>query len=234
MLWSQEKGTMAGSGAGGHSSGRTADHSGFRPDRRGLAVLTARLLAVASVALVPGPPPATSGETETETELFEHAVKAAYAYNFVKLVTWPESPLSRTPTLYICVLDDDYLADALDSTVRDNRSRASSLGVGRFWSIDQVVPCAVLFVDRGAAPQLPQILQQLRGWPVLTVSDAEGFTERGGAIGLFVEDGRVRFEINAAVARTSGLQISSKLLRLSRTAGARARVAYPSHLGRER
>jgi len=125
MLWSQEKGTMAGSGAGGHSSGRTADHSGFRPDRRGLAVLTARLLAVASVALVLGPPPATSGETETETELFEHAVKAAYAYNFVKLVTWPESPLSRTPTLYICVLDDDYLADALDRTVRDNRSRAS-------------------------------------------------------------------------------------------------------------
>jgi hypothetical protein len=232
MLRSQQKDSRAAAGAGGHSSGRTADHSGFRPDRRALAVLTARLLAVVCVALVLGPPPATSGQAEAVP--FEQAMKAAYAYNFVKLVTWPESPMSRTPTFYICVLDDDYLADALDSIVRDKRLKGQSLAVGRFWSIDQVVPCAVLFVGRGAAGRLPQILQQLRGWPVLTMSDAEGFTDQGGAIGLFLEDNRVRFEISVSAVRTAGLQVSSKLLRLSRPAVGGPRAAGASGLGRER
>jgi hypothetical protein len=161
-------------------------------------------------------------------------MKAAYAYNFVKLVTWPESPMSRTPTFYICVLDDDYFADALDSIVRDKRLRGQSLAVARFWSIDQVVPCAVLFVGRGAAGRLPQILQQLRGWPVLTMSDAEGFTDQGGAIGLFLEDNRVRFEISVSAVRIAGLQVSSKLLRLSRPVVGGPRAAGASDLGRER
>jgi hypothetical protein len=51
---------------------------------------------------------------------------------------------------------------------------------------------------------------------VLTVSDAEGFASQGGVIGLFLEDNRVRFEVDLTAAQAAGLQISSKLLRLSR------------------
>ena len=177
----------------------------------------ALLLAVSGVVLALGTPPRASGAPPAETAL-EQAVKAAFVYNFVKLVTWPDSPLTRAPTLSICVLDDDPLADALDTTVRDKRLMGRPLAVGRFSRIDEVVPCAVLFVGRGMSGRLPQILVQLRGQSVLTVSDAEGFTAQGGMIGLFVEDHRVRFEVGAATAQAAGLQISSKLLRLSRPA----------------
>jgi hypothetical protein len=81
---------------------------------------------------------------------------------------------------------------------------------------------------------LPQLLQQLRGWPVLTVSDAEGFTSQGGVIGLLLEDDRVRFEIGVAAAQAAGLQISSKLLRLSRPEPGRPCPSCASGSGRER
>jgi hypothetical protein len=190
------------------------------------------LLAVVGALMALRVPQAAGGTPETGIPL-EQAVKAAYVYNFVKLVTWPKSPLTRTPTLSICILDDDFLADALDTTVRDKRVMGRPLAVGRFSRIDEVVPCAVLFVGRGMAGRLPQILQRLRGWPVLTVSDAEGFTSQGGMIGLFREDNRVRFEIGVAAAQAAGLQISSKLLRLSRPAPGRPCPTCAVSSGRE-
>jgi hypothetical protein len=165
-------------------------------------------------------PPAAGGSPESEIPL-EQAVKAAFVYNFVQLVTWPESPLTRAATLSICVLDDDSLADALETTVRDKRVMGRPLAVGRFSRIEEVAPCAVLFVGRGMAGRLPQIRQRLQGLAVLTVSDAKGFTSQGGMIGLFLEDNRVRFEVELATAQAAGLQISSKLLRLARPSSGR-------------
>jgi len=55
------------------------------------------------------------------------------------------------------------------------------------------------------------------GWnPLLTVGDSAGFCRQGGAIGFFLEDGKVRFEINVAAAERRGLRVSSSLLRLAR------------------
>lgn len=162
-------------------------------------------------------PQAASGASEAEVPL-EQAVKAAFVYNFVKLVAWPESPLTRAPALSICILDDDALADALDATVRGKNVLGRPLAVTRFHKADEVVPCAVLFVGRRMSVRLPQILERLWGWPVLTVSDAEGFVAQGGVIGLFLEDNHVRFQVGVAAAQAAGLPISSKLLRLSRPA----------------
>jgi hypothetical protein len=179
-------------------------------------------------------PEAAGGGPGAEVPL-EQEVKAAYVYNFVKFVTWPaESPLTRSPALTICILDDDPLADAVDATVRDRRVEGRPLAVRRFRKADEVVPCAVLFVSRGMAGRLPQLLEQLRGWPVLTVSDAEGFTSQGGVISLFLEDKRIGFEIGVAAAQAAGLRISSKLLRLSRPAPGRPCPSCGVGAGRER
>lgn len=181
----------------------------------------ALLLALAGALVTLRVPEAAGGGPGTEVPL-EQEVKAAYVYSFLKFVTWPaESPLTRSPALTIGILDDDPLADAVDATVRDRRVEGRPLAVHRFRKADEVEPCAVLFVSRGMAGRLPQLLEQLRGWPVLTVSDAEGFTSQGGAIGLFLEDKRIGFEIGVAAAQAAGLQISSKLLRLSRPAPGR-------------
>jgi hypothetical protein len=171
---------------------------------------------------------------ETPAVPLERAVKAAFVYNFVKLVTWPDSPLTRGPAFHICVLADDGLAEALDTTVRDKQVMGRPLAVGRFSSVDEIEPCDVLFVGRSVAKQLPRILQRLRGWPVLTVSDAAGFAGIGGAIGLFVDESRVRFEVSAASAKAAGLNVSSKLLRLSRPAVADPCAACASDPGQER
>ncbi len=47
------------------------------------------------------------------------------------------------------------------------------------------------------------------------MSEAEGFTESGGAINFVIRDNKIRFTINAEAAGASGLELSSKLLSLA-------------------
>jgi len=186
-----------------------ATPSGARPGGSGWrAALSALALALVAVR-----PAAASDPGDRSLEL---SVKAGYVYHFTRFVTWPaESPLARSSELIIGVLDDDPFADALEAAVRGKTVGGRPLAVRRFRSVEDVVPSPVLFVGRGRSADLAGLHKRIRGWPVLTVSDAGGFVCQGGVIGLFLLGTRIRFEVHVGAARAAGLAVSSKLLRLS-------------------
>jgi hypothetical protein len=195
--------------------------------RRGAATLLAVVGAL--VALwVP------QSDAAQEAGGLEQAVKAAYVYNFTKFVSWPaQSPFARAPAFTIGVMGEDSLADAIEATVRDRRADGRPFLVRRFRTAEDVEPCNLLYVGGAWSGSLHQLLEELRGWPVLTVSDAGGFASRGGMIGLFIEDNRFRFEVSIDAALAADLQVSSKLLRLSRPAPDRPCLSCAAGSGRE-
>lgn len=145
-------------------------------------------------------------------------VKAAFLYNFGKFVTWPPAAERADQPFVIGILGDDPFGDMLDQMVVDRAIRGRKVSVRRFTSVnDATAHCQLLFISASAANQLPDILRATSRASVLTVSDAEGFAERGGMIGFRIEDKRVRFDINAAAAASSGLAMSSQLLKLARS-----------------
>jgi hypothetical protein len=77
--------------------------------------------------------------------------------------------------------------------------------------------CDALFVASSEKKSLTAILEAVKGSGVLTVADAEGFLDAGGMIHLLLDpDRKICFEISLDVARQSGLEVSSKLLRLAK------------------
>jgi hypothetical protein len=82
--------------------------------------------------------------------------------------------------------------------------------------VEQVMPCHVLFISREERRRTPEVLEAVESAGVLTVSEADGFLDQGGAVQLLTDGNRVRFEINLGAARRSGLNVSSKLLSLAR------------------
>ena len=66
------------------------------------------------------------------------------------------------------------------------------------------------------ASQAGKLLAGLGDAPVLTISDIEGFTDMGGIVQFFYEDGRLRFGIRLQSAQRVRLRISSKLVVLSK------------------
>jgi hypothetical protein len=88
--------------------------------------------------------------------------------------------------------------------------------------VEELRHCHIVYITDTDERRQTEALRALRGLPVLTIGDGEGFSEVGGIIGLVVVGGRIQFEVHADVAQASGVKISSQLLRLARTVRGRA------------
>lgn len=152
-----------------------------------------------------------------EAPPLEYELKAAFLYNFVKFVDWPQDAFAgpRSP-LTICVYGEDPFGSSLDAAVRGESLGERSLLVQRPAALDELRGCRVLFVSRSERQRMPEVLSRIEGAPVLTVSDTDGFLRAGGIINFVLEENKVRFLINQDGAERSRLRISSKLLRLAK------------------
>ena len=147
----------------------------------------------------------------------EYQVKAAFIYNFTKFTAWPTNAFSSTTApLVIGIVGEDPFGQTMDDVVRGETVGERPLVVKRLRPEDDLRGCHVLFISRSEKERLPAVLSQLKGSPVLSVSEINGFAEQGGMVNLLLVSKTVKLEINQAAAEQAGLQLSAKLLKLAR------------------
>lgn len=160
-------------------------------------------------------------QSDQGTELSrEYAIKAAYLYHFGRYVQWPAHSFAhdRSP-LVIGVLGTDPFGGILEEIARTKQIEGRPIVVRRFASMVEYTVCHILFVVSSVGPeQKTAAIQQARRDVVLLVGEEPRFAEQGGTINFFLEENRIRFEINTEVAKQNQLKISSKLLSLAKTA----------------
>lgn len=140
--------------------------------------------------------------------------------HFSRFVEWPASAFAeRSSPLFICVLGDDPFGSLLEDIVHNETVDSRPVAVERYRLAGNVDHCHILFVGRSAAPLQQQILDRVRGKNILTVSDNEDFTRRGGVIGFVTINGKVKLQVNRSSAEQADLRISSRLLRLADEVG---------------
>lgn len=191
----------------------------------------------------------TTPESHDIDEQKTAKVKAAYLYNFIKFVKWPEPKFSDPKAPYvICILGKDPFGALLDRTVNGKTVSGRPIVIRRVIakSSDTLVrsnyeDCHVLFVstsERQREEEIHALAMQLN---ILTVSDRYHFAPEGGMIGLFLKKGKINFEVNYDVIKKADLKMSSKLLKLAkivtthkrRNPNAVSRVSRPTRLDRE-
>lgn len=146
----------------------------------------------------------------------EYDVKAAFLYNFTKFVEWPPAAFpAESSQLRLCILGDNPFGTTLESLIEGEEVQGRRLQYLRVDVLHSPGHCHVLFISRSERARIPAVLMALRGSPVLTVSETDGFLEWGGTINFKIQEGKVRFEINPGAAERGGLKMSSKLLRLA-------------------
>lgn len=169
----------------------------------------ARVLVAAAAAVIAAPVGATG------SNVAEAALKAAYLHNFVKFTEWPEDVLAPAAPIVVCVGNPD-IATALERAVSGQKVNGHGLTVRRVTPGEPASGCAAAFLTGVDARLLPGVLAAFVQTGTLTVSDDARFAERGGIVGLFVEDGHLRFAVNVSAAARSRLRLSSQLLGLAR------------------
>ena len=149
-------------------------------------------------------------------DVTESSLKAAFVYNFAKFTEWPADVLSPTATTFAaCVLGDSPTRDALARIVKGRQLSGRTISVSEVQLGVGLRSCHLLYMSGVTKTQITAIVAAVRGAPVLTISDIDDFALGGGIAQMFVENGKVRFDINLDVAKESRLQLSSKLLALA-------------------
>ena len=156
------------------------------------------------------------GIAASQTTSTENNLKAVYLFHFAQFVEWPSGAFATPESpLVIGILGQDYLSSAVEEAVAGESVRGRKLVVKRCGTADEAENCHILFISRSEATRVDRILARLRGKSILTVSDLDAFTTRGGMIRFVTEGNRVRFRINTEATEKAGLTLSSKLLRLA-------------------
>jgi len=147
--------------------------------------------------------------------LDEYEVKAGFLYNFARFVDWPaEAFRSSGEPFTICVLGQDPFGQYLDDEVVGKTIGGRPVVVQHITGARHTGVCHILFAGASADKGVLSIFAAKQSG-VLTVGDAGNTASESVIIGFIMENGKVRFAINAAAADRAGLHISAKLLNLA-------------------
>ncbi|MGR9052385.1 MAG: YfiR family protein [Gammaproteobacteria bacterium] len=151
--------------------------------------------------------------------LEEHTVLAALTLNIVRFTSWPESVADPAgEELHLCLVGDNATQQSFLSI--DHRSvdkkTVRIVNLSHLLNLEQ---CRVLYVSELKQNLLTQVFLELKNKPVLTIGESHEFAAQGGMVGLENVDGKINLFVNLSAMRESGLQISSRLLKLAKIVG---------------
>jgi hypothetical protein len=143
------------------------------------------------------------------------AVRAAHLFNMGKFIKWPDSVLgASTPTFNICLPKSSPLASlfqaAKGKTVQEKPISVLTYDSDSIASFHRLHSCHILYAEP-CEGFCKKALEELQDSPVLTVTE-----EPEISVVHFVEESqRLKFGIDADLAKRSGLQFSAQILKLS-------------------
>ncbi len=176
------------------------------PSERGRWRLLALALSGLFLLLRPG---------ASRAQVPEYALKAEFLERFTRFVEWPVASPAGAPFV-LGVYGSNPFGGYLAEIAASRRIKGRPAEVRLVSRPEDTERCDLLFIPASERRAIASVLAHTASRPVLTVSEVEGAAERGVLINFYVSDANLRFEINDAAVRKSGLSFSSRLLKLAR------------------
>jgi hypothetical protein len=173
----------------------------------------------------------------------EYQVKAAFIYNFIKFIDWPE-PAPAEPDkkadepakpITIGIIGENPFGKAFEAVTKKkiqnrqviikhfggfakNSTKYREKGEikYKYKNAAALKDCQVLFIGSSETKYCKQIIDIVKGSSVLTIGETKDFLDTGGIIEFVTEQKKVRFGVNLITAEQAELKIRSKLLRLAK------------------
>jgi len=145
----------------------------------------------------------------------EYEVQAAYLYNFGKFVsTRAEIAATKGGDFEICIIGEDPFNTVLDAVVAGETIEGKQVVARRVSKPEDTVRCRILYISSSEERGLDALLRTVAAG-VLTVSNINGFSRRGGMIEFVLEANRIRFVVDLKPITDAGITVSSDLLRVA-------------------
>jgi hypothetical protein len=153
------------------------------------------------------------GPAETE----QYKVRANLLHRFLKYASFPEGTFAhaRSP-IVVLVIGDDPFGPLLKATFAKKRIGGRTIQIRRLQRIPNRICAHLVYAHGLGAKERQKLISKLSARPCLLVAEVKGFAEAGGFINLYLDKGKVRFEINESRMKSTGVRLKAELLKLAR------------------
>lgn len=153
-----------------------------------------------------------SGQAQDSTG--EYQKKAIYIGKLARYVEWPKDKMLTGVPLVIGVYGADNVTDQIREVCGRQKINGRDVVVKHCATVQEIVGCHILFVSGSEEARLSTVLRKVRGEPILTVGECEGFLKNGGIINLRTLGRDVSMEFNERNAKRSDLKLNPLLFNL--------------------
>jgi hypothetical protein len=194
---------------------KAADYPRANRARRHRAFARSRMFAVLTVILLlAGERRGFAADPQT---LSEYQIKAGFLFNFTRFVEWPAKAFAndRSP-IVVCTTGDSEVTELLTEAAAGKVVDGRAVLIRHIKVTEDLRECNLLFVTGAEERRMVWILDRVKGTNVLTVGEFPGFAKAGGMINFFIQENKVKLEINLDAATHADMKISAKLIAVSR------------------
>ncbi|NWJ52389.1 MAG: YfiR family protein [Bacteroidetes bacterium] len=176
------------------------------------SIIKFQLKIALSVAVVLG------CEMQLFSQSAEYTMKAVAFEKLSLFISWQANVIKNDPSqeFVIAVLGQNPFGNILKDVYKDKKIKDKRVKIVYFKNIKQLPECQILFISKIDPVDLQKVLSYVKGRPILTISDTEGFAEAGCFINFYIYENKLRFEINQKGMQDAGFTIDYRLLRVSK------------------
>ena len=138
-----------------------------------------------------------------------HEIHAAMLFNFIKYVQWPNE--GDGGDFVVGVIGDDNVFNTLNQWYNGKQKGSKKYVIKKLSSANESSSCQVVYVGKAKSKDFDDVMNNIGGKSILTITDGNGLGQKGSCINFKVIDGKLKFEMNQATMTSSNLKVSSQL-----------------------
>jgi hypothetical protein len=167
-----------------------------------------RTLVIAAALLLGGAVP-------VRTQPSEYSAKIVLMDKMTRFVDWPK-PADPEQPFVLAVLGRTPFGEVLDDYFSSHPLKDRPVTIRYLRQVQELQEADLLFICASEKARLAQILAKVKGRPILTVADSEGFARAGVMVGFVSSGGKIAFEVNPIPIRDSGIRMRPDFLQIAK------------------
>ena len=142
----------------------------------------------------------------------EYSIKTIFIYNFTKYIEWPAA--DKKNVFEIIVIGESDIIKPLEELARNKKINQKTIII-KGSGAESEVNGDIVFIPFHESKKLGTVLKNCKGKNVLVITEAPNLAAKGATINFKTVENKIRFELNQAAAKNSGLKLSNQLVELS-------------------
>jgi len=144
----------------------------------------------------------------------EYKLKSALIEQFTKFIEWPDSwnsAKSEKPFV-ICIFGKSEISHYIKNDYSETKIKGKNVKIIETTFLQDILQADILYIGKVDEYRLRSILELINKKPILTLSDSEGFADKGVMVNFITFKNKVKFEVNTTSINNANIKMSSLLL----------------------